>query len=51
TGESEQNVQFLSNYLEHDNDRIKNIAFNEIHLIYENKNVLWYNDEEKSSNH
>ena len=47
-GKPDKSLQFLNNYLSNDDDKIKNVAFNEIHRIYENKNILWYNNVEKS---
>lgn len=43
---SERSINFISEFLQSEKDRIKQIAFFCIQKIYERKDLLWYNGEE-----
>lgn len=44
---TQESIEFLSQFLDSDNDLLRNKAFACIKYIYERNNFLWYNNEEK----
>ncbi len=47
---TQKSIEFLSQFLDSDNELLRNKAFGCIKYIYEQDNLLWYNNEEKYQN-